>query len=86
MCSGSGLAYVTRKGTQLRRPRKCWSCGGFIPWLGWRMFFLSTFLDPGNGGVLQRPSKDYEATNRRILEERRLGAETNSVKDVEEED
>ena len=34
------------------------------------MFFLSTFLDPGNGGVLQRPSRDYEETNRRILEER----------------
>jgi hypothetical protein len=68
VCTGSGLTYVTRKGTTLSRPRKCWSCGGFIPWLGWKMFFLSTFTDPGNGGVLQRPAKDYEATNQRIRE------------------
>ena len=69
VCTGSGLAYVTRKGTKLTRPRKCWSCGGFIPWLGWRMFFFSTFFDPGNGGPLQRPSSDYEETNRRIRSE-----------------
>lgn len=71
VCTGSGLTYVTRKGTTLNRPRKCWSCGGFIPWLGWRMFFLSTFTDPGNGGVLQRPSSDYEATNQRIRDNRK---------------
>lgn len=34
------------------------------------MFFFSTFFDPGNGGPLQRPSKDYEETNRRIRDER----------------
>lgn len=66
VCSGSGLVYVTRQNTPLTRARKCWSCGGFLPWLGWKMFFLSTFTDIGNGGVLQRPSKDYKETNEKI--------------------
>ena len=66
VCKGSGLVYVTRQGNPLTRARKCWSCGGFLPWLGWRMFFLSTFTDVGNGGVLQRPSKDYNETNEKI--------------------
>jgi hypothetical protein len=34
------------------------------------MFFFSSFSDPGNGGVLQRPSKDYKETNERIREQR----------------
>jgi hypothetical protein len=66
VCTGSGLVYVTRQGSQLSRPRKCWSCGGFLPWLGWKMFFFSTFFDIGNGGPLQRPSADYEETNEKI--------------------
>lgn len=37
LCTGSGLVYNTRQGNKLTRPRKCWSCGGFIPWLGWKM-------------------------------------------------
>jgi hypothetical protein len=65
VCSGSGLVSVTKSGNALSRPRKCWSCGGFLPWLGWKMFFLSTFA-PGNGGALQRPSADYEATQEAI--------------------
>ena len=32
LCKGSGLVYSTRSGGKLTRPRKCWSCGGFIPW------------------------------------------------------
>jgi hypothetical protein len=66
VCKGSGLVYVTKQGNPLTRARKCWSCGGFLPWLGWKMFFLSTFTDVGNGGVLQRPSKDYNETNEKI--------------------
>ncbi|KAJ1429673.1 hypothetical protein B484DRAFT_396256 [Ochromonadaceae sp. CCMP2298] len=68
-CSGSGLVSVTRQGNPLSRPRKCFSCGGFLPWLGWKMFFLST-MAPGNGGALQRPAKDYEEINERIRQER----------------
>ena len=60
VCQGSGLVYVTKSGAQLRRARKCYNCGGFLPWLGWKRFFLSTF-DPGNGGVLQRPLKPAES-------------------------
>lgn len=66
VCKGSGLVYVTKKGNTLTRARKCWSCGGFLPWLGWKMFFFSSFFDIGNGGPLQRPAKDYELTNERI--------------------
>ena len=66
VCKGSGLVYVTKQNNALTRPRKCWSCGGFLPWLGWKMFFFSSFFDIGNGGPLQRPAKDYEQTNERI--------------------
>lgn len=66
VCKGSGLVYVTKQNNALSRPRKCWSCGGFLPWLGWKMFFFSSFFDIGNGGPLQRPAKDYELTNERI--------------------
>ena len=66
LCKGSGLVYVTRNGNKLTRPRKCWSCGGFIPWLGWKMFFFSSFFDVGNGGVLQRPSADYNEIQKRV--------------------
>jgi len=70
VCNGSGLVRIARNGNALNRPRKCWSCGGFLPWLGWKMFFFSSFVDPGNGGVLQRPSKDYEATNELIRQKK----------------
>ena len=66
VCKGSGLVYVTKKGNALNRPRKCFSCGGFLPWLGWKMFFFSSFFDVGNGGPLQRPAKDYDLTNQKI--------------------
>ena len=63
VCQGNGLAYVTKSGNRLNRPRKCWNCGGFLPWLGWKMFFLSSVKDVGNGGVLRRPARDYAQTN-----------------------
>ena len=66
VCKGSGLVSITKQGSTLTRPRKCWSCGGFLPWLGWKMFFFSSFFDIGNGGPLLRPAKDYELTNERI--------------------
>ena len=37
-----------------RALRKCPQCGGFLPWLGWKYFFLSTAA-PGNGGPLLQP-------------------------------
>lgn len=65
VCQGSGLVNLTRNGTELKNARKCYNCGGFLPWLGWKKFFLSTF-DPGNGGVLQRPSKNYMENNLKV--------------------
>lgn len=43
VCNGSGL--VARGKGQ----RKCPECGGFFPWISWRMF-LSANARPGNGG------------------------------------
>lgn len=63
VCQGSGLTKTTKAGKTTSRLRKCWNCGGFLPWLGWKAFFLSSFGDVGNGGVLQRPAKDYLQTN-----------------------
>ncbi|EWM20983.1 hypothetical protein Naga_100487g1, partial [Nannochloropsis gaditana] len=60
VCQGSGLVYENASGKSLSVPRKCYACGGFLPWAGWRRFWLSN-LDIGNGGVLQRPAADYEA-------------------------
>ena len=67
VCHGSGLVYQTKKGTTLSRPRKCWNCGGFIPCLGWKKFFLSSFYDIGNGGPLRRPASNYEQVNKSII-------------------
>ena len=68
VCKGSGLSDTTKSGQKLSRLRKCYNCGGFLPWLGWRRFFLST-LDPGNGGVLLRPSKSYNQMAEETLKE-----------------
>ena len=65
-CTGSGLVENSRG-----RLVKCSTCGGMIPWLGWRRFWLSNF-DVGNGGVLQRPSKRYDEINNAAREKRRL--------------
>ena len=80
ICTGSGLVYKTKSGNALSKARKCWNCGGFLPWLGWKMFFLSGLVDPGNGGVLLRPSEDYDLTQER----ERLKAES-SKSDVNNE-
>jgi hypothetical protein len=68
VCKGTGLVYVTKSGSELQRARKCYNCGGFLPWLGWKMFFLSTFA-PGNGGALRQPSPNYEENNRKAKED-----------------
>lgn len=47
-CSGRGLV---QRGKLLR---KCPDCGGFFPWISWRLFLTST-ASPGNGGPLQQP-------------------------------
>ena len=70
VCNGSGLTNTTRLGANLSKLRKCWSCGGFLPWLGWKMFFLSSFIDVGNGGPLQRPAADYNEVNERIRQDK----------------
>jgi hypothetical protein len=69
ICKGSGLIYATKLGAPLKRARKCWNCGGFLPWINWKYFFFSTFFDAGNGGILQRPAKDYELNNEKIKQE-----------------
>lgn len=46
VCGGSGLVL---KGKYYK---KCVACGGFLPWLGWRMFFFSS---PGNGSPVMPP-------------------------------
>ncbi|CAM9992530.1 unnamed protein product [Ascophyllum nodosum] len=62
VCEGSGLVTTSRKGKKLRRPIKCYSCGGFLPWENWGRFWQSN-MDVGNGGVLQRPAPDYDELN-----------------------
>ena len=34
----------------LRYMRKCPQCGGFFPWVSWKLF-LTSAVSPGNGGV-----------------------------------
>ena len=46
LCRGSGLI---QKG---RYSRKCTSCGGFLPWQSWELFFTS---DAGNGSRVRAP-------------------------------
>jgi hypothetical protein len=55
-CAGSGLVSLNSKGQALPggQLRKCAACGGFLPWLGWRRFWLAN-LDVGNGGFLLQP-------------------------------
>ena len=59
VCKGSGLVSETEQGKTLKVARKCYACGGFIPWLGWKYFWFSN-LNIGNGGILQRPADNYE--------------------------
>mmetsp|Transcript_16095 Transcript_16095/g.30410 ORF Transcript_16095/g.30410 Transcript_16095/m.30410 type:complete len:148 (-) Transcript_16095:113-556(-) len=70
MCEGVGLVYRDEEGDWLpgssdevfknQRLRKCPTCGGFIPWLGWGFFLFSNqYVDPGKGGPLQRPAKNF---------------------------
>lgn len=66
VCQGSGLTLISRQGSELSRPRKCWACGGFLPWYGWKAFLDTSTQDVGNGGPLQRPAKDYREINEKI--------------------
>eukprot|EP01040_Poterioochromonas_malhamensis_P004189 gene4189-4484_t len=66
VCGGSGLVKITKSGKQLDKYRKCWNCGGLLPWISWRMFFISSIREIGNGGPLQQPARDYKETNERF--------------------
>ena len=76
VCSGIGLVYKTKQGSELTRPRKCYNCGGLLPWLGWNYFFFTTFFDVGNGGVVQNVSKDYDENNAEVSRQRAASQET----------
>lgn len=52
VCEGTGLVSSAKAGTKYRR--KCPQCGGFFPWVSWKMFLTSTAA-PGNGGPLRQP-------------------------------
>ena len=52
VCAGSGLVSSARAGTKYLR--KCPQCGGFFPWVSWRLFLTGT-ADVGNGGPLLQP-------------------------------
>ncbi|CAM9251611.1 unnamed protein product, partial [Hapterophycus canaliculatus] len=62
VCEGSGLVNSSRSGKKLKQPVKCYACGGFLPWESWGKFW-KTNMDVGNGGVLQRPARDYDELN-----------------------
>ncbi|GAX80695.1 hypothetical protein CEUSTIGMA_g8130.t1 [Chlamydomonas eustigma] len=51
-CSGKGLVPSAKEGAKYMR--KCPQCGGFFPWVSWKLFLTSTAA-PGNGGPLQFP-------------------------------
>ncbi|KAG2440008.1 hypothetical protein HXX76_004125 [Chlamydomonas incerta] len=53
VCGGRGLVPSAGAGKD-RYLRKCPQCGGFFPWISWKMFLSST-ATPGNGGPLQQP-------------------------------
>jgi len=50
VCNGRGLV---QKGKYLK---KCAECGGFFPWISWRLFLTSTAA-PGNGGEGHRRAR-----------------------------
>lgn len=72
VCEGSGLVSMSRSGAKLEQPRKCYACGGFLPWENWGRFWQSN-MDVGNGGVLQRPASDYGELNEVLYSTRGLG-------------
>ncbi|KAG2454770.1 hypothetical protein HYH02_000605 [Chlamydomonas schloesseri] len=53
VCGGRGLVPSAGAGKD-KYLRKCPQCGGFFPWISWKMFLSST-ATPGNGGPLQQP-------------------------------
>jgi hypothetical protein len=55
VCTGSGLVAKTIRGE--RRLVKCVACGGFLPWVSWKLFLRDTtrMQRVGNGGALRLP-------------------------------
>ncbi|GFR42086.1 hypothetical protein Agub_g2928 [Astrephomene gubernaculifera] len=53
VCGGRGLVASSGAGSD-KYLRKCPQCGGFFPWISWKLFLTSTAA-PGNGGPLQQP-------------------------------
>lgn len=68
-CIGSGLVPIVQSSPLIdmdaalagepskmrpRKLKKCLECGGFFPWISWRMFLTSN-ASPGNGGPLLQP-------------------------------
>jgi hypothetical protein len=52
VCTGSGL--VTKTINKQPRLVKCVACGGFLPWVSWKLFLQDT-QRVGNGGALRLP-------------------------------
>ncbi|KAG5187738.1 hypothetical protein JKP88DRAFT_287913 [Tribonema minus] len=67
VCNGSGLVTVSRTGRKLMQPRKCYACGGFLPWESWSRFWVANKY-VGNGGILRRPAADYDELNAKARE------------------
>ena len=50
--AGAGAGEGSRP--RQRKLKKCLECGGFFPWVSWKMFLTSN-ASPGNGGPLLQP-------------------------------
>lgn len=51
VCNGTGLVL---RGTS-KYYKKCRSCGGFLPWLGWRAFLTGSLTGIANGSPVLPP-------------------------------
>ena len=79
LCQGSGLI---KRG---RYSRKCTSCGGFLPWESWELFFTS---EAGNGGALRQPKGQTSAfydVDAATEDSRRQAAAARAAADEEDE-
>ena len=62
VCQGSGLTDTTRSGNKIKKLRKCWSCGGFLPvssiynnrgaLFNFLLFFLLNYIVAGLASIL----------------------------------
>mmetsp|Transcript_31896 Transcript_31896/g.42124 ORF Transcript_31896/g.42124 Transcript_31896/m.42124 type:complete len:202 (-) Transcript_31896:241-846(-) len=76
VCGGSGLVLSGPTGQKYSQARKCYACGGFIPFVSWKRFWLAN-LAVGNGGILQRPAANYEELSEKAKKERKEGTNEN---------